>query len=209
MLDLIGRLNAHHLEPRADDAELVGPDPGVRAGLPDAERGPRGGRPVAASRPRRRRSTASTTAHGRVRHPLPAGPAAGRARRPVRAALLRRRQRLGRPRRRRDEPRRRCARETDKPVAGLLDRPEAARAARQHAGHLGRRVRPDADVRERQGPRPQPARLLRAGWPAAASRAARSTARPTPSASAPRSTASTSTTCTPRSCTCSASTTPS
>ena len=45
----------------------------------------------------------------RVRHPLPAGPPAGRAGCPVRPALLRRRQRLGRPRRRRDEPRRRCA----------------------------------------------------------------------------------------------------
>ena len=49
-------------------------------------------------------------AHGRVRHPLPAGPPAGRAGRPVRPALLGRRQRLGRPRRRRDEPRARCAR---------------------------------------------------------------------------------------------------
>ena len=144
---------------------------------------------------------------GRVRHPLPAGPAAGRARRPVRPALLGRRQRLGRPRRRRDEPRARCAPDRQagrRPAQG----PEAARAAREHAGDLGRRVRPDADVRERQGPRPQPARLLPTGWPAAGSRGARSTARPTPSASAPRSIASTCTTCTRPSSTCSASTTP-
>ena len=48
---------------------------------------------------------------------------------------------------------------TDLPVAGLLTRPEAARTARFHAGDLGRRVRPPADVAGRQRPRPQPARL--------------------------------------------------
>ena len=96
------------------------------------------------------------------------------------------------------------------------DRPEAARPARRHAGHLGRRVRPHADGRaadagrerrQDQRPRPQPLRLhdvagrrRRQGRPGA-------TARPTSSASRPSRTRSTSTTCTPRSCTCWASTT--
>ena len=54
---------------------------------------------------------------------------------------------------------------------GSVEGPEAARPARQDAGDLGRRVRPDADERGHR-PRPQPLRLHRSGWPAAASRAA-------------------------------------
>ena len=143
----------------------------------------------------------------RIRHPLPAGPPAGRAGRPVRPALLGRRDRLGRPRRRRDEPRRDVR--PDRPAGRRpADRPEAARPPRRHPGDLGRRVRPDAHVRGRQGPRPQPARLHRLARRGRRQGRAPSTARPTPSASAPRSTASTSTTCTRRSSTCSASTTP-
>ena len=80
-------------------------------------------------------------------------------------------------------------------------RPEGARPARRHAGHLGRRVRPHADERGAERPRPQQPRLHRlAGrrrrqgrhWP---------TARPTSSASRRSRRRSTSTTCTPRSCT--------
>ena len=48
---------------------------------------------------------------------------------------------------------------TDLPVAGLLTRSEAARAAGFHAGDLGRGVRAPADVAGRQRPRPQSARL--------------------------------------------------
>ena len=63
-------------------------------------------------------------------------------------------------------------------------RPAAARAARRHAGDLHHRVRPDAvrPVRRRQGrpgPRPQPGRLHRPGWPAPGSSTASPTARPT------------------------------
>ena len=71
------------------------------------------------------------------------------------------------------------------------DRSQAARHARRHARHLGRRVRPHADGRT--GRRRQVASSAAtttttaspSGWPAAASRAARSTARPTSSASRP------------------------
>ncbi len=83
-------------------------------------------------------------------------------------------------------------RQCDQAIGALLKRPEAARHARRHAGHLGRRVRPHAhrriadarrERRQDQRPRPQPLRLHACGWPAAASRAATSTARPTSSAS--------------------------
>ena len=48
----------------------------------------------------------------------------------------------------------------DRPAdRGAADGSEAARPAGFHAGGLGRRVRPPADVAERQRARPQPARL--------------------------------------------------
>ena len=63
VLDLIGRLNAHHLEERGHDAELEARIQSLRAGVPDAERGPRGrrsrarvGRDEAALRARRART---------------------------------------------------------------------------------------------------------------------------------------------------------
>ena len=61
--------------------------------------------------------TMTTTAQ--VRHELPAGAAAGRARRALRPALLRQRQRLGRPQRPRRQPHQ-VVPGTDKPIAGLL-----------------------------------------------------------------------------------------
>ena len=167
VLDLIGRLNAHHLDRARTRRRARGPHPDLRAGVPDAKRGPRGRRPgervgrdEAALRARRGPDR-------RVRHPLPAGTPAGRARGPVRSALFGRRQRLGRPRQRRGQPRHdvRPNRQADRrPAQG----PETARAAREHARDLGRRVWTHADVRERQGPRSQPARVLLTGWPAAA-----------------------------------------
>jgi hypothetical protein len=48
---------------------------------------------------------------------------------------------------------------TDKPIAGPAEGPEGARPARRHARHLGLRVRPAADVRKRQRPGPQSARI--------------------------------------------------
>ena len=102
---------------------------------------------------------------------------------------------------REQRPRRRPA--DRRPAQG----PEGARPAGRDAGRLGRRVRPHADRPGQRRPRPQPVRLHRSGWPAAASRAARSTARPTSTATTPSRTRSRSTTCTPRCCTCWASTT--
>ena len=130
-LDLIGQLERPPPRRPRRRRRARGADPGLRAGLPDAERRPRGRRPGAARRTRRSRLYGlDDQRDGRVRHPLPAGPPAGRAGRAVRPALLGRRHRLGRPRRRRGEPRRACA-------AGPTSRspacsgPEAARAARR------------------------------------------------------------------------------
>ena len=81
-----------------------------------------------------------------------------------------------------------------RPIAALLDRPEAARPARRDAGDLGRRVRPHADGRAAARRAPTPARSTAAtttttaspcGWPAAACKGGTSTARPTSSASRP------------------------
>ena len=145
---------------------------------------------------------------GRVRHPLPAGTAAGRARRPVRPALFGRRQRLGRPRRRRDEPRdhvrpdrqagrRVCSRTSKR--RGLFDSTLVI-----WGGEFGRMPMSESGKGRDHNPH---GFLLLVGR-RRASRAGPSTARPTPSAFAPRSIASTSTTSTRRSSTCSASTTP-
>ena len=78
--------------------------------------------------------------------------------RALRATLYRLRQQMGRPHRHGRQPlaalpRKRSA--DRRPAEG----PEAARAARQHAGRLGRRIRPHADERKRQRPRPQSLRL--------------------------------------------------
>ena len=82
------------------------PDRRLRAGLPDAGRRPRGGRPGAARRPRPKRLYGLDDPRlPRLRRNVPAGPPAGRAGRPVRAALLRLGQPVGRPPRRRGEPR--------------------------------------------------------------------------------------------------------
>ena len=107
---------------------------------------------------------------------------------------------LGRARRRQQEPR--AALRRDRPAdRGPLDRPQAQGPAGRDPGGLDRRVRPDA----------RPARAARdattaraaspPGWPAAASRAGRRTGRPTISAMRPSKTRSTFTTCTPPSCT--------
>ena len=64
-------------------------------------------------------------------------------------------------------------------MAALVDRPEAARPARHDAGDLDGRVRPHAAHQQAGRPRPLPAGLDDASWPAAASRAARSSAGPT------------------------------
>ena len=63
------------------------------------------------------------------------------------------------------------ARAVDRPIAGLLDRPEGPRAARRHAGLLGRRVRPHAVHRGRTTAATTTPRASRCGWPAAACKA--------------------------------------
>ncbi len=55
MLDLVGRLNAHHLESRGDDAELSARIQSYELAYRMQTRRARGGRPRRASRPRRRR----------------------------------------------------------------------------------------------------------------------------------------------------------
>ena len=110
---------------------------------------------------------------------------------------------------------RRLAGQCDRRDRRADHRPEAARAVRGHAHHLGRRVRPHAgrgiarpgQRRQERAAGTTTTTASRCGWPAAASRAGRSSGRPTSSASRRSKTPSTSTTCTRRSCTCSASTT--
>ena len=60
------------------------------------------------------------------------------------------------------------ARAVDRPIAGLLDRPEGPRAARRHAGHLGRRVRPHAVHARATTAATTTPTASRCGWPAAA-----------------------------------------
>ena len=176
--------------------------------------------PSACSRPRRRRSicpnetagnaapcTASTHKEtSRQRPQLSAGAPAGRTRRALRAALHGLRQQVGCPHRRRREPR--AVLQRIRPAdRRLAQGPQAPRPARQHAGDLGRRIRPHADERKRQRPRPQPLRLHDVDGRRRRASAAPFTARPTKSACTPSRTKPTSTTSTPRSCTCWASTT--
>ena len=123
-------------------------------------------------------------------------PPAARARRALRAGLARRRASRGTTTTTSKSTTASSATECDQADRRAADRPEAARAARRHAGHLGRRVRPHPDRRTARLPARTPARSTAAtttttaspcGWPAAASRAATSTAPPTSSASRPSS----------------------
>ncbi len=100
-------------------------------------------------------------------------------------------------------------REVDQGVRGPDPRPESARAARLHAGRLGRRVRPHADGRDPRAGRPQSPRRRLHDVDGRRRRQARDSrwARPTTSASRRSKTAPTSTTSRPRSSTCWASTT--
>ena len=142
-----------------------------------------------------------------LRQAVPDRPAAGRARRAVRADLFAaawRTSGAGTATPTSPSNHGGFAAETDQPIAGLLADLKRTRPAGRHAGDLGRRVRPAADRAARGQNRaatttrtPSPS-----GWPAAASRAASTTARPTRSATRRSTTASASTTCTPRSCTC-------
>jgi hypothetical protein len=158
-LELIGELNGIHHQQRPGDTELTARQAAyelafrMQASAPDAVDLSQESEKTKEMYGLNRKETAG------VRSPLPPGPPAGRARRAVRAGVLRGRQPVGRARRHRREP------HEDVPagrpaVRGADPRPEAARAARRHAGDLGRRVRPHPDDRGRERPRPQPLRLL-------------------------------------------------
>ena len=176
----------------------------------DAALRPRGGRSEPGTGSRQALVRLGRSEDAGLRPPLPAGPAAGRARRALHPALLRRRpqrRQLGRPRRPGAEPQlpRRPHRQADRrPDQG----PEAARPARRNADRLGRRVRPAADRRVRQGHRPRPQRLRLHDVDGRRRHQGRRQRRRRPTNSARRrwTTASTSSTCTPRSCTSWAST---
>ena len=91
--------------------------------------------------------------------------------------------------------------QVDRPIAGLLEGPEAARPARRDAGRLGDRVRPDARGAGGQRPRPPPLRLLGLDGRRRDQGGRSPTGRPTSWASTRSRTATTSPTSTPRSCT--------
>ena len=190
---VLGRMGHHDsLEAAIANYELAFR---MQTAVPELMRpGRRVGGDAAALRPRR-----SLSADADLRPRVPDRPAAGRARRPVRRAALpeRRRRPLGPARRPQERPREQRPRRRPadrRPAQG----PQGPRPARLDAGRLGRRVRPHADGPGHRRPRPQPLRLHRSGWPAAASRAAPSTAPPTTTATMPSRTRSRSTTCTPR-----------
>ena len=200
-LDLLAELNREHAAARPEQTELDARIAQLRAGLPHAGRGARGGR-SGATRPRRRDgSTAWTT-----RRPRPSAASAcwpggwssaacascssitAPAASGTRTASIEQNH---------AEPVPADGQAGRRPAQG----PQAPRPARRHAGRLGRRIRPHADVRKGRRPRPQPLRLHDVdGRRRRQGRPGRS-ARPTRSACTPSKTASTSTTCTPRSCT--------
>ena len=134
----------------------------LRAGVQDAAARPRGGRPRAGDRRDARRSTASTTSRpttsaGAACWPggwssaacgssssTPAAPTTTTTGTPTATWSTNHTYHAG---------------DTDKPIAGAAQGPQAARPARRDARRLGRRVRPPADRRVRQGHRPRPQRL--------------------------------------------------
>ena len=109
-LDLLNRLNRQHAAdpPAADRAGR--PHRQLRAGLPHAGRRPPKRSTSAGDRGDQAALRPGRPGDGDVRPAVPARPPAGRARRPLRAALPRRRQQVGRPHEHRDEPHRQLCR---------------------------------------------------------------------------------------------------
>ncbi len=197
LLDHLKDKNEQHLASRADNTRAGRPHRQLRAGVQDAAARPGGGRlhegDEGDAGPLRHRRQEDR----RLRPEVFCWPRrlVG-ARRAVHSGLLRRqpqRRQLGRARRPGEEPLTARRRRPTSRSPALLTDLKQARPARQHDCDLGRRVRPPADGRVRAGhrPRPQRLRLHDPGWPAAASRAARASARPTNSATSPSRTAST------------------
>ena len=164
-LDLIQQLNHAHLRTFRGRRAGRGHGAVVRAGLPHAV-----GRAFGARARRRVGGDAQAVRHRhpgdrRLRPAVPAGPPVRRVRRALHPDLHRvpvGPAREARERAREDRPGRRPA---DRRAA---DRPQGPRAARRHAGLLGRRVRPHAVHRGGRRPRPQPRGVFASGWPAAA-----------------------------------------
>ena len=156
---------------KADDTELDARIRVLRAGLPDAVGRARGGRSFA----RRREATKKLYGmderdHAALWHQLPAGAPAGRARRALRGALLRHRQRWDAH----DDHRRnhtKMCRAADKPVAGLLADLKARGLLEDTlvvwGGEFGR-----TPFNERATAATTIPGASRCGWPAAASRKA-------------------------------------
>jgi hypothetical protein len=199
-------LNRGTLATRREQTEL---DARIAAtNWPSACRPPRPRRSISQETEETRSSCTAWTSQGdRLLRPhVPAGPAAGRARRAVRAALSRRRQQVGRAFQHRGKNHAGCAARWTKPVAGLLKRPEARGLLDETlvvwGGEFGRTPMSEKGRR----PRPQPYGFTM--WMAGGGvRGGQTIGAPTNSACTPSRTACTSTTCTPRSCTCWASTT--
>ena len=207
--ELLGRLNRLSAVEYPDDPALRRPDQVVRAGLPHADRRPRGA-PLRARRPsdagastastRRRRSTfgeqclaARRLVERGVRfvqvfHGSNGGAGAWDAHGGLKAEPLDA-LRPGRPADRR-----------------AAEGPEAARPARRDARRLGAPSSAGRPARRGATAATTTPTASRSGWPAAGSRAASPTARPTSWASTPSRTATTSPTSTPPSCTSWAST---
>ena len=183
----------------------AGPDPELRAGLPDADGGDRPGRPRRRDRPRRATSYGLDDPESRS-----FGSKCLLARRLVeRGVRFVQVYSDGEWDAHADLPSNHtehCA-ATDVPIDGLLTDLKRRGLLRLDAGHLGRRVRPDAGLAGEQRPRPQPPRLPRLDGRRGHQGGRQLTARPTRSATRPRSTRCRSTTCTPRCSTCWASTT--
>ena len=152
-LEFLGQLNRRHLRSRIDQSELDARIKSYELAFRMQAEAPEAvdlARETAETQRPLRPGRSGDRAH---RAALPAGPPAGRARRAVRPALLRRGQQVGRAQRHRGEPRQTC-RAMDQPVAGLLKDLKRRGLLERDAGRLGRRVRPHADVRERRRPRP-------------------------------------------------------
>ena len=159
-LDFLAGSTASTPPSAPDQTELDARIAQLRARLPHAGRGARGGRSRAGDRGDARRSTAWTDKETATfgRNCLLARRLVERG---VRFVQLyqRRRQQVGRARQASRRTTASSAASMDKPIAGLLQGPEAPRPARRDARRLGRRVRPHADEREGRRPRPQPLRL--------------------------------------------------
>ncbi len=187
-LDLLQQLNQQHLEQRRGDRPARSPHPVVRAGLPHADATPTDAFDVSRE-PQHIRDMYGPGVQARqmliARRLLEQGVrfvqvwhGAGPA--------------VGQPRRHRSQPSPAGAANATRRSAPCLSDLKQRGMLDEHAGDLGRRVRPHADGRTADAGRQRRARSTAAtttitaspcGWPAAASRAATSTAPPTSSAS--------------------------